>query len=331
MQSLPTLLTAVADFQPMRRKTRPDRQNVDVCRAQAKRLIRVENQLNKSIVTSRFDGEQSMKHRVLKTSESQKPTARIPAITILSAIFALTMAACSTTKTTETKPAETKAPAANTASANVPPATNPAVNSSSPSGDPAGTYAVSGAGPDGKNYQGEVVVTKRDTVHQMSWKIGAESYDGVAVRSGNTLAAAYTTGTDGKGCGAVVYKINADGSLDGKWGEWGVNSSGAEKAVPLGEMKGGVGTFDVSGTNTDGSAYKGKLTVTRGANETYQFAWDTGTKIIGTGVKMGDYLAAGSGAKQCGFVVYEVKGDTLEGKWGVPGSESLGTEKATKK
>jgi hypothetical protein len=46
---------------------------------------------------------------------------------------------------------------------------------------------------------------------------------------------------------------------------------------------------------------------------------------------MGDYLAAGSGEKQCGFVIYEIKGNTLEGKWGVPGSEALGTEKATKK
>jgi hypothetical protein len=145
------------------------------------------------------------------------------------------------------------------------------------------------------------------------------------------MAAAYTTGTDGKGCGAVVYKIGADGSLDGIWGEWGVNSSGTEKAVQVGESKGGVGTFDATGTNADGSEYKGKLTVTKGGNDVYQFAWATGTNYNGTGVKMGDYLAAGSGAKQCGFVIYEVKGNTLEGKWGVPGSTSLGTEKATKK
>jgi len=195
----------------------------------------------------------------------------------------------------------------------------------------AGTYAVGGAGADGKTYQGEVVVTKRDAVYQMSWKLGAENYDGVAVQSGNTLAAAYTTGTDGRGCGAVVYKINADNSLDGKWGEWGVNSSGTEKAVPTGELSDSVGTFNVSGTNADGSAYKGKLTIAKGGNDVYQFAWETGSKFIGTGVKMGDYLAAGSGAKQCGFVIYEVKGDTLEGKWGVPGSTTLGTEKATKK
>ena len=268
-----------------------------------------------------------MKHRNLNSNGYKKSTARISTITILWAIFALTMTACSTaTKTVDTKASET-----NRASANSSSPMNSTVNSSSPGGDPAGTNAISGAGADGKNYQGEVVVTKRDMVHQMSWKVGAEKYDGVAVQSGNTLAAAYTTGTNGKGCGAVIYKINADNSLDGKWGEWGVNSSGTEKAILIGEPEGGVGTFNVDGTNADGTAYKGKLTVTRGGNDTYQFAWDTGTKFIGTGVKMGDYLAAGSGAKQCGFVIYEVKGDTLEGKWGVPGSEALGTEKATKR
>jgi hypothetical protein len=242
-------------------------------------------------------------------------------------IFALTMAACSvSTKTTETKPAETiKTSADNSASKSVPADTNLT------GGDLAGTYAVKGTGADGKTYQGDVLVTMRDAVYQMSWRLDAGSFDGVAVQSGDTLAAAYTTGTDGKGCGAIVYKINADNSLDGTWGEWGSNSVGTEKAVPAGDVSNGVGTLDVSGRNADGSTYKGKLTVAKGANDVYQFAWNTGTKYIGTGVRMGKYLAAGSGEKQCGFVIYVVKGDTLEGKWGIPGSTALGTETATKK
>ena len=274
-----------------------------------------------------------MKNR--NSNECKKSAVKIPAAVFLSAILALTMAACSvTTKTTETKPAETKQAETNKVSANnskADPALQSSTDSGSTSGDLAGTYAVSGAGADGKAYQGDVLVTKRDAVYQMSWKLGAENYDGVAVQKGNTLAAAYTTGTDGKGCGAIIYKINADNSLDGTWGEWGVNSAGTEKAVPDGDVTNGVGTLNVSGTNADGSPYKGKLTVAKGANDTYQFAWDTGRKFIGTGVRMGKYLAAGSGAKQCGFVIYEVKDGTLEGKWGVPGSTALGTETATKK
>ena len=271
-----------------------------------------------------------MKHQ--NSNVDKKSAAQILAIAILSVIFALTIAACSIgMKPAETKPTETKPTEISKTSANNSSATSTSTDTSSTSGDLAGTYTVNGAGADGKNYQGEMVVTKRDEVYQMSWKLGAESYDGIAVQSGNTVAAAYTTGTDGKGCGAVVYKINDDNSLDGKWGEWGVNSSGTEKAVPSGSVNNGVGTMDVSGTNADGSEYKGKLTVTKGANDVYQFEWDTGTKFIGTGVRMDRFLAAGSGAKQCGFVIYEIKGNTLEGKWGVPGSTALGTEKATKK
>jgi hypothetical protein len=199
-------------------------------------------------------------------------------------------------------------------------------------GDLAGTYAVNGSSLDGKPYQGEMVVTNRDQVYQLSWKVGSDTYDGVGIQSGNTIAAAYSTGEDGKGCGAVIYKINGgDNSLDGKWGEWGVNQSGTEKATPAGELKDDTGKFNVTGTNADGSPYKGTMTVTKSGNDVYQFAWDIGKKYIGTGVKMGDYLAAGSGSKQCGFVIYEIKDGNLEGKWGVPGSNQLGSEKATRK
>lgn len=250
------------------------------------------------------------------------------------AIILTSMMACSmgskptekTNSTTETNKSNTnETTKANTSET---PKTN--ADTTAPSGDLAGTYTVNGTGVDGKSYQGKVVITNRDDVYQLSWTIGQETYDGIAVQSGNTLAASYTTGDDGKGCGAVVYKINSDNSLDGKWGEWGVNSAGTEKATPAGELNGSVGSFDVAGTNPNKTAYKGKLIISKSGNDVYQFAWDTGAKYVGTGVKMGDYLAAGSGTKQCGFVIYEVKGSTLEGKWGVPGSTALGTEKAVK-
>lgn len=73
------------------------------------------------------------------------------------------------------------------------------------------------------------------------------------------------------------------------------------------------------------------MSVTRASEEIYQFSWDVGSKYIGTGVKVGDFLAAGSGSKECGFVIYEIKNGKLEGKWGVPGTAKLGTETAVKK
>lgn len=128
-----------------------------------------------------------MKHKNPSLNLDKKPAPQILAIAILSLIFTLPITARSTGH------------------------------------DLAGTYAVGGADAEGRNYQGEMVITRRDEVYQLSWKIGTENYDGVAVQSGSTLAAAYTVGTDGTGCGAVVYKINPDNSLDGAWGEWGVN------------------------------------------------------------------------------------------------------------
>lgn len=265
-----------------------------------------------------------MRQLDLNSNEQRKTTTKISVISLLSIILAFTLAACSfSTKLGDTKTSESN-PAGNENSTVRTP-------ERSTNGDLGGSYAVKGIGPDGSTYQGEVIVTKRDAVYQMSWKVGRESYDGVAVQDGNTLAAAYTTGASGKGCGAVIYKINSDNSLDGKWGEWGVNSTGTEKAAPVGQLNNSVGVFSVSGSNADGSDYTGKLTVTKSGNEVYQFAWETGSKFVGTGVKMGEYLAAGSGSKQCGFVIYEIKGETLQGKWGVPGSTALGTETAAKK
>ncbi len=257
-------------------------------------------------------------------------------IALIIATFLSALSACSSvTKTTETGKTENKPVENKTADTRTDPnkttPTSSTVESTAAKSDIAGNYSVTGATLDGKDYRGELTVTKRDDVFQLSWNLGDSKYDGVGVQTGNTLAAAYTTGTDGKGCGAVVYKINADDSIEGKWGEWGINQAGKEKAVPSEKMTNSTGAFDVAGTNGDGTTYKGKLNITRNSEDVYQFSWDVGTKYMGTGVKMGEYLAAGSGSKQCGFVIYEVQNGNLEGKWGVPGTTKLGTEKATKK
>ncbi len=244
-------------------------------------------------------------------------------------IFLTVVLACSQ----GTKPAETTKQNESNSNGTKPETTkNDPNKANTSSNDLAGSYSIKGSSLDGKGYDGELVVTKRDDVYQMSWSVGGSKYDGVAVQNGNALAAAYTTGTDGKGCGAVIYKINqADDSLEGKWGEWGVNQVGTETATAMEKVEKSIGVFNISGTNGNGTSYKGKLGIRRDSEDVYQFAWDTGTKYIGTGVKMGDYLAAGSGSKQCGFVIYEVKDGKLEGKWGVPGTTKLGAETALRK
>lgn len=195
----------------------------------------------------------------------------------------------------------------------------------------AGSYDANGTNPDvGTPYKASLVVTPRDDVYQFSWTSGNTQYDGVGVTTDNAVAVSYTTGTDGKGCGVVLYKINGDGSLDGKSGYWGVNSGETEKAV----RKSGTdleGDYDVTGQSPNGKDYKGTLKVAR-EGQGYAFNWSVGNNLEGFGIRSGDLVSVGFGGKQCSFVAYEVRADgTLDGKWGGRASKTLGTEVAKKK
>lgn len=154
-----------------------------------------------------------------------------------------------------------------------------------------------------------------------------KTYDGVGVMTDSTIAVSYTEGSNGKGCGVVLYKINSDGSLDGKSGYWGVNSAESEKAT----RTSGTdldGKYDITGKNPEGKEYKGTLEVKK-SGAGYSFVCNAGSSFEGLGVKSGDKVAVGFGGKQCAFVSYEAKPDgTLDGKWGGQGSTSFGTEVA---
>ena len=193
-----------------------------------------------------------------------------------------------------------------------------------------GDYTVSGSNPNGTSYAGNLTVTNRGEVYQFSWASGGREYDGVGVRTDKTVAVAFSEGADGKGCGVVLYKIASDGSLDGKAGYWGVNESETEKAV---RTSGSdlAGIYDVSGTNSAGTDYKGKLAIEKqGAG--YNFRWDVGGSLNGFGIRSGDMAAVGFGGTKCGFVSYDIKPDgSLEGKWGGQGSSVVGTEMARKR
>ena len=208
-------------------------------------------------------------------------------------------------------------PATTTSDTNTPPA---------PAPDIAGKYDIVGTNPDGGSYKGTLEVIARGDVYQFRWNAGSQ-YDGVGVQNGNIVAVAYTTGTDGKGCGVVDYDIRADGKLEGKWGYWGTNEAGTESAT---RTSGSdlVGEYDATGKNPDGKQYKSKLTVEPAGN-LYRFVWSNNTD--GIGIKRGNNVAVGIGGARCGFVTYQVQSNgTLDGLWGGGGSDKTGTEKATK-
>jgi len=204
--------------------------------------------------------------------------------------------------------------------------TNPNNTATAPTPDIAGKYNVSGDNPTGTVYKGTLEVIKRGDVYQFRWNAG-EQYDGVGVANGNIVAVAFASGADGKGCGVIDYAIQSDGTLEGKWGYWGVNQMGTERATRT-SGSGLAGQYDASGKNPDGKEYKATLTVEPAVN-LYRFLWSNNTE--GLGIKRGDNVAVGIGGSRCGFVTYEIQSDgTLDGIWGGYGTEKTGTEKATK-
>lgn len=193
-----------------------------------------------------------------------------------------------------------------------------------------GNYNASGTNPDGSAYEATLEVTRRGEVYQFSWDSGGRSYDGVGVANNDTVAVGFTDGKEGKGCGVVLYDINPDGSLSGKSGYWGVDSQESE----LAERTSGTGLegkYKISGTNPGGQEYTGTLDISRSGSG-YSFKWTAGETFTGFGIRTGDDIAVGFGGNKCSFVAYDIGSDgTLDGKWGSPGSNSVGTEKATKK
>jgi hypothetical protein len=197
---------------------------------------------------------------------------------------------------------------------------------SAPAPDIAGKYNITGTNPEGGGYKGTLEVITRGDVYQFRWNAGTQ-YDGVGVQNGSIVAVAYANGADGKGCGVIDYDIASDGSLNGKWGYWGVNDAGTESASRSGGSS-LVGEYEATGKNPNGKQYKAHLTV-EPAGTLYRFAWSNDTD--GMGIKRGDNVAVGIGGRRCGFVTYEVQGDgSLDGIWGGGGSDKTGTEKAVK-
>lgn len=199
-------------------------------------------------------------------------------------------------------------------------------NNTAPTPDISGKYSVSGSNPSGTTYKGTLEVIKRGDVYQFRWNAGAQS-DGVGVANNNIVAVAFASGANGKGCGVIDYVIQSDGTLDGKWGSWGVNEVGTERAART-SGSGLVGEYAATGKNPDGKEYEATLTIEPAVNR-YRFVWSNNTE--GLGIKRGENVAVGIGGSRCGFVTYEIQSDgTLDGIWGGYGTEKTGTEKATK-
>lgn len=101
--------------------------------------------------------------------------------------------------------------------------------------------------------------------------------------------------------------------------------AGAEEPVKL------SGTYDVRGTNFDGSEYRGVAKITVTTQDTCRIVWDTGSEAAGICMRNGGALAAsyvmGSAV---GLVIYRIRPDgILDGLWTVADTAGHGTEVLT--
>ena len=238
---------------------------------------------------------------------------------ILMALLIASVMACKSSGTSTSSTTDKTDPSKNTNTS------TSTTNAPAAAADIAGKYNIVGSNPDGGSYKGTLEVIPHGDVYQFRWDAGTQ-YDGVGVANGTVVAVAFANGANGKGCGVVDYEIAGDGTLDGKWGYWGVDAAGSEKATRNGGS-GLEGEYDATGKNPDGKGYKAKLTV-EPAGKLYRFVWSNNAD--GVGIKQGANVAVGIGGKRCGFVAYQIKPDSLDGIWGGYGTDQTGTEKATK-
>jgi len=88
-----------------------------------------------------------------------------------------------------------------------------------------GGYDIKGSTPDGKSYEGKLSVKKQGAGYAFQWNTG-NTLNGFGIRGANMVA----VGIGGSKCGFVGYDIQADGSLQGKWGSAGSTDVGTETA-----------------------------------------------------------------------------------------------------
>jgi hypothetical protein len=182
----------------------------------------------------------------------------------------------------------------------------------------------------GKPYTGTVRIASIGAVYELKWNTSAGNYLGLGLADGNKLC----TGWGGKNFGVVLYKINGDGTLTGRWTIPGANEAeGTEEATggKAGEVE---GEYSITGKNPGGKGgYAGKLLIKK-TGDTYQLRWTIpgSQPYLGVGLRVGDSLHVGWSTTKESYAVisYSFDGSTAEGLWTVGGSEKTAKEALAK-
>jgi hypothetical protein len=103
-------------------------------------------------------------------------------------------------------------------------------------------------------------------------------------------------------------------------------------AIPATAAEFREGSYDVDGTNLDGSPYNGTAVVKLLSDTTCEIDWTTGsTTSVGLCMMMDGVVAAAyRQGEDVGVTMYHINDDgSLEGAWTVAGKNGSGSEKLT--
>lgn len=198
----------------------------------------------------------------------------------------------------------------------------------------AGVFAVSGtAANETEPYNGVLTVAPSGDVYEFRWQLNKGTFVGTGVQLGNVTAVSYSKPGGGKGCGVVLYKISADGSMEGRIARWGEEKFATISATRT-EGNGFVGKYSIAGSTTDFKTFAGHMTVKKDGGGydlewVQDYEWDRDQSIVAFGIWKGSYSAASFGGRQCSFALYDISSNgNLEGDWGGQRTVYFGKENA---
>ena len=140
-----------------------------------------------------------------------------------------------------------------------------------------------------------------------------------------------SVGWGGNDCKVFSYNLQDDGSLNGLWTTVGETALGTEdlRLTNQNMQDDLTGTYDVIGTNPDGSAYHGQIEITMDA-DVYQWIRKSDDVFSGVGLWRSNMISVAYGGENCSVVSYLVHDDgALDSIWAFVDSSDLGSEAVT--
>ncbi len=185
--------------------------------------------------------------------------------------------------------------------------------------------------PRGQAYTGNLDITaigNTNNLYQVSWETSEGNYSGLGFyEEGRLLVGA---GLDEDIYGVALYRIQDDGTLDGKWtlsnaqGEVGTELATGGRSGQL------AGSYEIRSTDPgeEDSSFTGELTITE-SRDIYQVTWNVDDQTYrGIGLRVDDWLVVGWGTgANLAVLDYEFKGNEATARWARTGSRELGMEK----